>query len=147
MALGSTDDARTAAVQAPVPAPAEPVTVEPASAPAENKSVTPAPAATVPAVVAMPPVQPPPAEPPAARESAPAVEVIEPADAPRNQEGTATPAEPKPEPEIKPAPSAPVRSRRPAEPKIFIPPRAPDDPGTEAADDDFRAYPASGAKA
>jgi HemY protein len=60
---------------------------------------------------------------------------------------------PRPGPLPKPqdAPAAPhPRARKPAEPKIFVPPRAPDDPGTESADSDDLsavAYPASGVKA
>jgi HemY protein len=48
-----------------------------------------------------------------------------------------------------PVPAAPrTRSpRKPAEPKIFVPPRAPDDPGTDASDLDDLGYPTSGAKA
>ena len=38
------------------------------------------------------------------------------------------------------------RARKPAEPKIFVPPHAPDDPGTEAADDDFSAFSHLGSK-
>jgi len=43
----------------------------------------------------------------------------------------------------KPAPAAPAaRPRRPTEPRIFVPPRAPDDPGTDASDlDDLSGYP------
>jgi HemY protein len=42
-----------------------------------------------------------------------------------------------------PAPTPPtVRPRKPSEPKIFVPPRAPDDPGTDAPDiDDLQGYP------
>jgi hypothetical protein len=52
----------------------------------------------------------------------------------------------KPQPASKPAPAAQPRARKPEEPKIFVPPHAPDDPGTDA-EDDYSAYPTSGAKA
>ena len=147
MALGSTAD-RTTTAPAPVPAPAEPVAVEPTPAPAETKTVTVVPAAQVPAA---PPAQslaaqPAPAAATARELAPPVVEVIEPIDT-RDEDRTAAPARPKPEPEAKPARPIPARPRKPAEPTIFVPPRAPDDPGTEAAEDDFTAYPASGAKA
>jgi len=46
------------------------------------------------------------------------------------------------------AAAARVRARKPVEAKIFVPPRAPDDPGAEAPEiDDLQAYPTSGAKA
>jgi HemY protein len=51
-----------------------------------------------------------------------------------------------PRPEPKPL-ARETRAIRPIEPRIFVPPRAPDDPGTEPADDDFAAHPTSGAKA
>jgi hypothetical protein len=38
-------------------------------------------------------------------------------------------------------PAAASRSRKPAEPKIFVPPRAPDDPGTDPDLDDLQGYP------
>jgi hypothetical protein len=39
------------------------------------------------------------------------------------------------------APTRP-RPRKPAEPKIFVPPRAPDDPGTDPSGlDDLQSYP------
>jgi hypothetical protein len=43
----------------------------------------------------------------------------------------------------KPAPAQPTaRPRKPAEPRIFVPPRAPDDPGADAPDlDDLQGYP------
>jgi HemY protein len=41
-----------------------------------------------------------------------------------------------------PVPANRPRPRRPAEPKLFVPPRAPDDPGTGASDlDDLQGYP------
>ena len=148
MALGSTADARTMTAQVPIPAPTEPAEIEPAPAPAEARTV--ALPANDPAVGA-PPVQDPPAQPApapaAARDNAPVVEVSEPAATPTEEERTAPPARPRLEPEVKPTRSAPMRPRKPTEPKIFVPPRAPDDPGTETAEDDFTAYPASGAKA
>jgi len=49
------------------------------------------------------------------------------------------------------AAAARTRTRKPVEAKIFVPPRAPDDPGTEASElDDLQSplpYPTSGAKA
>jgi HemY protein len=50
----------------------------------------------------------------------------------------------------KPQPAAPARPRvtKRVEPKIFVPSRPPDDPGTEATEgDELSAYPSSGAKA
>ena len=44
-------------------------------------------------------------------------------------------------------PPAASRTGKRTEPKIFVPPRAPDDPGPETEGDDVSAYPASGAKA
>jgi HemY protein len=41
-----------------------------------------------------------------------------------------------------PVPAPRPRPRKPVEPKIFVPPRAPDDPGTDASDlDDLQGYP------
>jgi HemY protein len=61
---------------------------------------------------------------------------------------------PLPEPEDRPVlpakPVRPLRPRKPAEPKIFISPRAPDDPGPEAADSEglgSAPYRPTGAKA
>jgi hypothetical protein len=84
--------------------------------------------------------------PPAERHIEPA-EILEPADAPfRERTATAPPPKPQPAPKPAPPPTQP-RARKPVEPKIFVPPHAPDDPGTETAEDDFSAYPTSGAKA
>jgi hypothetical protein len=63
------------------------------------------------------------------------------------------PAPAAPKPTSAPAPAAPrqtARPRKPAapEPRIFVAPRAPDDPGPEPADgDDLAPYSTSGAKA
>lgn len=57
---------------------------------------------------------------------------------------------PKPQPAPpKPAAAAPRTARKPAEAKVFVPPRAPDDPGPDPAEkDDLSGYPTtSGAKA
>jgi hypothetical protein len=41
-----------------------------------------------------------------------------------------------------PVPAARPRPTKPVEPKIFVPPRAPDDPGTDASElDDLSGYP------
>lgn len=88
----------------------------------------------------------------AARVAAPAerisepVEILEAADAPFRER--TIPAVPRKVQPPKPAPPAQRETaRKPVEPKIFVAPRAPDDPGTEIAEDDFSTYPASGAKA
>jgi len=48
----------------------------------------------------------------------------------------------KPQPAPKPAAASHGRVRKPVEPKIFVAPRAPDDPGTETVEsDDFSPYP------
>ncbi len=148
IALGSAAEARTAAARAQPPLQASPATVEPPrDAPPPAIPAATAPVAPVISRTASPPPAPAPkiALPAAARHSEPA-EILEPADAPI-RERTA-PAPPKPQPASKPAPPpAQLRARKPVEPKIFVPPHAPDDPGTEAADDDFSAFPTSGAKA
>jgi HemY protein len=77
-----------------------------------------------------------------------------PAAAPESEAGRTEPA---PQPLLPAAPAAPAptvvpvepvsaparaRPRKPAEPKIFVPPRAPDDPGTDASElDDLQGYP------
>ena len=148
IALGSAAEARTAAARAQPPLQASPATVEPPrDAPPPAIPAATAPLAPVISRTASPPPAPAPkiALPAAARHSEPA-EILETADAPI-RERTA-PAPPKPQPASKPAPPpAQLRARKPVEPKIFVPPHAPDDPGTEAADDDFSAFPTSGAKA
>jgi HemY protein len=75
----------------------------------------------------------------------PAAAQPEPSPAPAEREAAPTPP-PAPPPATtapKPAPAAPAaRPRRPTEPRIFVPPRAPDDPGTDASDlDDLSGYP------
>jgi HemY protein len=54
-----------------------------------------------------------------------------------------SPAAPVPVPaERTPAPIPAARPRKPTEPRIFVPPRAPDDPGADAPDlDDLQGYP------
>ncbi|MFZ1104989.1 MAG: hypothetical protein WAN86_19415, partial [Hyphomicrobiaceae bacterium] len=45
-------------------------------------------------------------------------------------------------PTVPGGPAPRPRPRKPVEPKIFVPPRAPDDPGTDASDlDDLQGYP------
>jgi HemY protein len=47
-----------------------------------------------------------------------------------------------PVPAAEPAAPARPRPRKPVEPRIFVPPRAPDDPGADASDlDDLQGYP------
>jgi HemY protein len=109
------------------PAAAEPVAKPtPATPPA---AIADAPSVSLPAAAA----------PPAAAPAAP-VRIPPPSGEPA---GTAdkplvsTPPVPAPEPA-----AARTRPRRPVEPRIFVPPRAPDDPGTEASDlDDLQGFP------
>jgi HemY protein len=130
----------------PTPAHAPASAVEPLDAP-PVAPVKPSPAMPL---VASSPQPPAPAssaavapQPPGRRDGEP-LEVLEPADAPFR-----TPSTPAGRPHAAPKPASASKSlaRKPAEPKIFIAPRAPDDPGTEAAEDDFSAYPTSGVKA
>jgi HemY protein len=122
MGLGAADNV-TRVVEAPASSepPAEPVPTP----------VT-ATAATAP-VAAVPPAKlPPPAQPPVPPPAAPPM----PADRPDSVVGDipTVPAEP--------VGAARPRPRRPTEPKIFVSPRAPDDPGTGASDlDDLQGYP------
>jgi hypothetical protein len=45
-------------------------------------------------------------------------------------------------PTVPAGPLPAARPKKPAEPRIFVPPRAPDDPGTGASDlDDLQGYP------
>jgi HemY protein len=47
-----------------------------------------------------------------------------------------------PVPAVEPGTPARPRPRKPVEPRIFVPPRAPDDPGADASDlDDLQGYP------
>ncbi|MBX9592426.1 MAG: hypothetical protein K2X43_24325 [Hyphomonadaceae bacterium] len=143
IALGSAAEAR---VQ-PLPQ-ATAVTIEPqqATAPAAPKT-TPktAPAAPADAAVEPPPSAPVVAPAPAAEQHVEVVASPQPAAASVRERAAAVPAS-KPQPASKPAPAAQPRARKPEEPKIFVPPHAPDDPGTDA-EDDYSAYPTSGAKA
>jgi hypothetical protein len=51
-------------------------------------------------------------------------------------------------PAPKPAPVSKPAARKPAEPKVFVSPRAPDDPGPDPLEGDgLSVYPATGAKA
>ena len=66
-----------------------------------------------------------------------------PASAEREAAPTPPPAPPPATTAPKLAPAAPAaRPRKPTEPRIFVPPRAPDDPGADASDlDDLSGYP------
>ena len=71
-------------------------------------------------------------------------------EAPRPQRQPTPPAAAKPRaaPKPKPAPPAQPAARKPVEPKVFVAPRPPDDPGLDPLEGDGRpAYPTSGAKA
>jgi HemY protein len=141
------------AASASSPAPARPTPAHaPASAvePLDTPPVAPVKPSPAMPLVASSPQPPAPAssaavapQPPGRRDGEP-LEVLEPADAPFR-----TPSTPAGRPHAAPKPSSASKSlaRKPAEPKIFIAPRAPDDPGTEATEDDFSAYPTSGVKA
>ena len=145
IALGSASQAPTVDAQPPTVL----STVEPIDPPPSEVQRKPAPAATPEAVQAgtrPPPPQAPKIVPPPAERHSEPVE-LEPAEDPFWDQTVTAPPPPKPQPVAKPAPGIQTRAHKPAEPKIFVPPRAPDDPGTEAADDDFTTYPVSGAKA
>jgi HemY protein len=79
-----------------------------------------------------------PAQLPSATQAAPVPARIEPppsdaTDVPFREGPRPVPAEPV---------TAPARPRKPAEPRIFVPPRAPDDPGTDPSGlDDLQGYP------
>ncbi len=83
--------------------------------------------ATSPAPAAVPVTEPAPAVSEPARRDVP---VVEPASTASTKPG------------VVPAPASRPRPTKPAEPRIFVPPRAPDDPGTDASDlDDLSNYP------
>jgi HemY protein len=149
IALGSAAEARTATARTqppPTQAPAA-IAVPPGPRPAAAPARTLPPAAVVTPPQAAPPAPAPKVAPPLAERHIEPDEILEPTDAPYRQRTASTPA-PKPQPAPKPAlPPSQPRVRKPAEPKIFVPPHAPDDPGPEPAEDDFSAYPPSGAKA
>lgn len=139
IAQGSAAEAQKAAARTQPPLQASPAAAElPHRAPPPDSPAAPVVARTPP-----PPPAPAPkiALPVAERLSEPA-EILKPADAPFRERTTPAP----PKPQTAPPPAQP-RARKPAEPKIFVPPHAPDDPGTETAEDDFSTYPTSGAKA
>lgn len=139
IALGSAADARTAAARTQPPLQASPAAAEPPRrGPPPDSPAAPVIARTQPP----PPAPAPKIALPAAEGLSEPAEILEPADAPFRER--TTPAPPKPQTALPPAQQ---RARKPAEPKIFVPPHAPDDPGTETAEDDFSAYPTSGAKA
>ena len=138
LGLGAPSEARAEAPAAPEP-PAKPAPTVPASGPGAKE----APAKLLPAVTAPPAYEHPAAA--AARGVAPEIahariepplgDTTRPTDAPQHVEAMPPPAKPV---------AAPARTRthKPVEPKIFVPPRAPDDPGTEDPDfDDLAGYP------
>jgi HemY protein len=110
-------------VQAPAP---EPPAKPAAPLPAGEPSRTEASAQLSPAARAVPlpaRIEPPPGD------------VLGVPDAPLKESAKPVPVEPVP------APARP-RPRKPAEPRIFVPPRAPDDPGTDPSElDDLQSYP------
>jgi hypothetical protein len=56
-------------------------------------------------------------------------------------QASAEPVAPKEGSDERPRPAPrPVRPRKPIEPKIFVPPHAPDDPGPEPAEDNGRGH-------
>ena len=113
-------------------------TIEP---PVIKPTPKPAPAPEAEEVMVLPPVKPAPVkpQPPAvARVPAPRAEPpqwTEPDVAGRKAQTEVTPQRESLGDRAKPA-SRPVRPRKPTEPKIFVPPRAPDDPGPEISEDD-----------
>jgi HemY protein len=116
-------DASTAAADAPKPAPAAPTL----------QHAEPSDATLLPATAVNPSLRQPDAAPAAAASlqtrREPQVEVLAPTDVPFKRDAAARP-------------------RKPVETKIFVSPRAPDDPGTDASEiDDLQGYPTSGAKA
>ena len=147
IALGSASQVPAPPVDAQ--APTVQATVEPIAPPLPEVARKPAPAAApeiVPVETRPPPTQAAKIAPPSAERHSGPVE-LEPAEDPFWDQTVTAPLPPKPQPAAKPGPETQTRPRKPVEPKIFVPPRAPDDPGTEAADDDFSTYPVSGAKA
>jgi HemY protein len=127
LGLGRTGDTRVEAAPAP-----EPQTVRPTAPLPASEAGTEAPARIVPAAPAVS------AQP--ERSPAPEPARIEPP-----QSDAAAPITSRPS--TAPAPAEPAttprtRPRRPVEPKIFVSPRAPDDPGADASDlDDLQGYP------
>lgn len=147
IALGAAADARAAAARPQPPLGAPPAAAEPREPPPPEAPVRMPQAPLQTAPVVLRPEPPPPAPlpkiaPPPAERHHEFVEVVEPAEEPLRQRTTTAPA-----PKSQPASPPPQPRVRKPEPKIFVPPRAPDDPGTEAAEDDFSVYPTSGAKA
>jgi HemY protein len=130
LGLGPASEVRLEAAPRPEPRP-EPAVDKPAPAlPETEPERREAPARLLPAAPASP-------EPTAAQP--------EPPPAPAERVAAPTPP-PAPSPAAtapKPAPAAPAaRPRKPTEPRIFVPPRAPDDPGADASDlDDLSGYP------
>lgn len=147
IALGSDAEARTAAVAPSPPAPASAPAVELPRDPPPPEAPPAAPVIVRPEPAAFPATAPTVAAPPPARQHGDPID-LEPAEVPVGEQTVPASRSPKPQrAEPKPRPAIQPRAPKPAEPKIFVPPRAPDDPGTETADDDFSAYPTSGAKA
>jgi HemY protein len=145
IAVAAAEPRPAAPIEAQTARPTEAATpVRPDPVHPETAAARTAPKAEPEAPLAAGPIEPEPAPPiappPGTQRHGDSIVLVEPADAPfreRKDKPSAPPSAPKP------APAA----RRQAEPKIFVPPRAPDDPGTETAEDDFSAYPTSGAKA
>lgn len=147
--LGAAADARAAAARLkPLHPDIRPAAIDvPDSLPPEAPATT-LPVAQVTARSESPAASPTPRPMPAPVQTrAEPVEELEPTEAPF-RERKVPPATPKPLPATKPAVPSQPRARKPVETKIFVPPRAPDDPGTEIAEgDDLSSYPTSGAKA
>ena len=138
LGLGVANEARIEAAPRPAPilpdsepesreAPAKVLPAARAPVPAEVQRQTPQ-SPTDRQVASAPTAEPPPA-------------IIEPErkDAPQGTEPASAPVT---GPASAPAPASRPRPPRPAEPRIFVPPRAPDDPGADVSDlDDLSGYP------
>ena len=89
-----------------------------------------------------------PAEPTVIRSPRSVAEPAEDTPRPQRQPAPTAAAKPRAAPKPKPAPPAQPAARKPVEPKVFVPPRAPDDPGLDPLEGDgLTVYPTSGAKA
>jgi len=121
-----------------------------AAAPRRDASAAELPARLVPAGTAAPTRQQRPAAAPMSRDVAVAAGAPQPRtriEGPREEAPGSVDA-PVREGTTPPSAAARARTRKPVEAKIFVPPRAPDDPGAEAPEiDDLQVYPTSGAKA
>jgi HemY protein len=135
MALAPARAAADAPARGRIPHREDVVTVEPDQPPREEPAE--APVRTAPS--ALPPAQS--ARPMAPQSTAPSLQRRETAHG-ATEPAEETPSEaPSSARRLQTKPAEETRARRLAEPRIFVPPRAPDDPGTEPADDDFAAYP------